>query len=373
MKKWMNCIIGGLSVLFGLPVAGLAEEPVMIGVSIPFTGQYAESGKSLQAGIELAVKQLNEAGGVQGRPFEIVVSDSEGAPDIAKRIARKFVNDPKIVAEIGDFTSGCSMAAQPIYDKAGMVQLSPTTSHPSFASGSPYSFGIIGAQAGGSPFMARAAVERLGKKRIAVAYLATDWGISVKNLFVEEAARLGAEIVAEESYLEGTTDFSMVVKNLRSAQPEALFLASMMPDAAGISQQRQMDGWNDVAVIGVLPLNTAEFVQLGGAAIENVFVPTVFFLKDPRPEVQNFVAAYQAAYNVSPTWVSAIGYDAMNLLANAIKQGGTERSAIQRALAAVKESAGITGKITFSEYGDVTREYTLLQVKNGDFTLYEAK
>ena len=373
MKRWVCAIVGSMAALCALAASGMAEEPIKIGLSVPITGQYIESGKSIQAGVELALNELNEAGGIQGRPLEIVVGDSEGAPDIAKRIARKFVSDPKIVAEIGDFTSSCSMAAQPVYDKAGMVQMSPTSSHPGFTHGSPYSFSIIGAQAGGSPFMARAAVERLGKKRLAVAYLDTDWGISVKTLFVEEAARLGAEIVLEESYLEGTTDFSATIKRLRAAQPDALFLASMPPDAVAISKQRQQEGWEDVTVIGVLPINTPEFIELGGAAVENLIMPTTFFLKDPRPEVQNFIAAYQAAHQNAPNWFAAIGYDAMRLLADAIKQGGVERKAIQQALAAVKDYSGVTGKFTFSEQGDAIREYTLLQVKNGEFALFEGK
>ena len=373
MKRWMSSIVGGVAALFALSAPTLAQEPIVIGVSVPITGQYAESGKSIQAGIELALKELNEAGGIQGRPLEIVVGDSQGTPDIAKRVARKFVSDPKIVAEIGDFTSGCSMAAQPVYDKAGMTQLSPTSSHPSFAPGSPYSFGIVGTQAGEAPFMARALVERLGKKRLAVAYLDTDWGVAVKEYFVKEATRLGAEIVATESYLDGTTDFSALLKTLRAAQPEAVFLASMIPDAVGISKQRQADGWTDVILAGTPALYTPELVKLGGDALEDLLTFTLFFPKDPRPEVQNFIAAYQTANQTAPNWFAAIGYDTMKLLADAIKQGGAERKAIQQALAAVKEYSGVTGKFTFSEQGDVIREYTLLQVKNGEFVLFNGK
>lgn len=205
MKKWM-C---GVGVVGWLAVSGLsfAQDPIVIGVSVPLTGQYANHGNGVKTGVELAVTQINDAGGINGRPLQIVVSDSEGSPDMSKRIARKFVSDPTIVAQIGDATSTCSMAAQPIYDKAGMVQLSPTTSHPGFAPGSPYSFSIVGTQAG-APFMARFAIERMGKKRLAVATLQTDWGIAMKDAFVNEATRLGGEIVAEESYLEGTTVFA---------------------------------------------------------------------------------------------------------------------------------------------------------------------
>ena len=373
MKRWFGRILGIVAAWFALSSAGgEAQEPIYLGLSAPMTGQYAENGAKMKEGIDLAIKQINAAGGIDGRPLAIIIEDSEGAPDLAKRIARKFVSNSKIVAELGDFTSTCSMAAQPIYDKAGMVQLSPTTSHPSFASGSPYSFSIVGTQAG-APFMARLAIERLGKKRLAVMTLETDWGIAIKDAFVKEATQLGIEIVAEESYFEGTTDFSTLLTNIRAVQPEVIFLASMTPDTVGISKQRQQDGWSDVMVMGVLSIQTPELIKLGGDAVENLITPTLFFLKDSRPEVQNFITAYETAYQTPPTWVAAVGYDSLNLLADAIKQGGAERSAIQQALAATKEYTGVTGKFIFSEHGDVVREYTLLQVKNGEFVLFDGK
>ncbi|GAK53189.1 ABC transporter substrate-binding protein [Candidatus Moduliflexus flocculans] len=371
MKRWMDGAI--IAVVGWLVFSGTshAQDPIVIGLSVPMTGQYGETGKSIHTGVELAVKQINEAGGIQGRPLEIIIGDSQGAPDISKRVARKFISNPKIVAEIGDFTSGCSMAAQPIYDKAGMVQLSPTSSHPSFAPGSPFSFGIVGTRE--SAFMARAAVERMGKKRIAIAYLETDWGVAAKEYFIKEATQLGAEIVATESYLDGTTDFSATLKSLRAAQPDMIFLASMLPDAVGIAKQRQLDGWDDVLLAGVSALYTPEFLKLGGDAVENLLAIALFFPKDPRPEVQNFIATYQSAYQIPPSWFAAVGYDAMNVLADAIKQGGVDRKAIQQALASIKEFSGVTGKIVFSEHGDVAREYALLQVKQGEFVLFEGK
>lgn len=373
MKTWLGRMIGILVVgLLVLSTVSDAQEPIKIGLSVPLSGQYAESGKMIKSGIELAVKQVNAAGGIQGRPIEIVEGDSQGVPETSKRIARKFVSDPKIVAEIGDQTSSCSMAAQPVYDKAGVVQLSPTSSHPGFAPGSPFSFTMVGSQTAGSPFMVKVAVERFGKKRLAVAYLATDWGIAVKTSIESEAKRLGAEIVAVESYLDGTTDFSAVIKKLRDAQPDVLFLASMTPDAVGLSKQRQQDGWNDVTVMGVMAISPNVF-ELGGTAVENLFVPTVFFAHDPRPEAQSFVAAYQAAYQRMPDWYAAISYDTLNLLADTIKQGGADRHAIYQTLSATKEYVGVTGKIVFNEYGDVSREFALLQVRHGEFVLFEGK
>lgn len=370
MKTWIGMTIQLIAAWLALFSTCNAQEPIKIGLSVPLTGQYAEYGKMIKNGVEFAVTQMNREGGIQGRPLEIVEGDSQGVPETSRRIARKFVSDASIVAEIGDQTSSCSMAAQPVYDKAGMVQLSPTSSHPAFATGSPFSFTMVGSQTAGSPFMVKVAVEQLGKKRLAVAYLATDWGIAVKTSIESEAKRLGAEVVAVESYLDGTTDFSKVISKLRAAQPEVLLLASMTPDAVGLSKQRFQEGWNDVTVMGMMSIAPNVF-ELGGEAVEGLLVPTIFFAKDSRPEVQRFVDAYQAAYQSSPDWYAAISYDALQLLVSAIKQGGAERQAIHQALSAMKEYVGVTGKIVFNEYGDVVRDYTILQAKQGQFVQFE--
>lgn len=349
-----------------------AQNPIYIGLSAPITGQYAETGKSFRESVELAILKINTEGGIKGRPIELIIGDSQGNPATAKRVARQFTDDKRIIAEIGDFTNTCSMAAQPIYHRAGMVQLSPTTSHPSFVPGSPYSFSLYGIQTTtDAPFMARMAVEKFGKKKLAVAYLNTDWGIVTKKFFIEKATQLEAEIIAEEPYLDGAKDFKGLIEKIRAAKPDVLFLSSMVPDAAGICRQKKESGWNEVILMGAIPLHTPEFIQLAGDAAENVLISSMFFPKDPRKEVQDFVNAYKKPYNRIPDWFAAIAYDSMELLAEALKKGNADRKSIHEALSNIKNFSGVTGKITFGKHGDVVREYLLLHVKNGEFAIYQ--
>ena len=161
-----SALMAAATVLAGAPAAWSAD-PIHIALSAPLTGNFAEYGQNFQKAIDLGVEWINAAGGIKGRPIVMVVGDSKADPKEAAALAQKFTSDSKIVAEIGDFSSTACLAAQPIYDRAGMVQLSPTASHPNFAPGSPWSFGIVGTQAGEGPFMARYAVQKLGKKRLA--------------------------------------------------------------------------------------------------------------------------------------------------------------------------------------------------------------
>ena len=252
-----------------------------------------------------------------------------------------------------------------------MVQLTPTSTHPDFAPGSPYSFSIAGKQTEEGPFMARFAIETLNKKRIAFLYVNNDWGIAMRDHFNREAERLGADIVAQEAYLDGTTDFTAILTKFQALEPDLLYLTSMYTDGALISKQRQKLGWDDITMMGAGSLYSPKFLELGGDAVEHVYTSCVFFPGEPRPEVQKFVKGFEERYQKTPNVFAAVAYDATNLMIHAIKQAGTEREAIREALAQIKDFPGVTGKITFSDAGDVVKEYRKMYVKDGKFQLYQ--
>ncbi len=373
MKTYMKIAVAALSGLLLFCASGYADGPVYIGLSAPMTGQYAEIGKYFQEGAELAIENVNRTGGIEGRQMQLISEDSQGLPEISKRIAVKFANDQRIVAQLGDFTSECSLMAQSVYRKARMVQLSPTVSHPQFAPGSPFSFTISGSQEARSQFMAHTAVRILGKKRLAVLYVNDEWGIAVKKHFEEAGKQFGAEIVGEETYFKNTKEFAPILEKLRAAEPDFLCLGTLFYDAALICRQRQKLGWNDVTVMASGAVCMPAFIDLGGDATEGVYTSAFFYPKDSHPKIQQFVKTYESAYHQTPTWFAASAYDTVNLLAEAIRKAGTGRQAIRDALAGIRDFSGITGNITFREHGDVTKEFVLLQVKNGEFVLHSRK
>jgi branched-chain amino acid transport system substrate-binding protein len=372
MKKTFNTI---LAIAFLLLPAAMAwsADPIYVAVSAPLTGNYAEYGQNWQKAMNLAVGWLNAAGGINGRPLELVYNDSKSDPKDSAALAQKYTSDPKYVAQIGDFTSTACMAAQPIYDKAGMVQLSPTASHPKFAPGSIWSFGIIGTQAGEGPFMARYAVQKLGKKKIAVLYINNDWGIATKDYFVKAAKEMGADILAIESFFETDKDFTGVLTKLRGYKPELLYIPSMYNEMALIAKQREKLGWTDVLLSGPGSLYSPKLLEIGGTSVNGLYTSAVFFPKDPRPEVQKFVKGYEEKYKSTPNMFAAIAYDGANLLADTIRKAGTNRKAIRDELAKTKDFVGVTGKIAFTEQRDVVKDYRHLVIKNVEFIIYEGK
>lgn len=272
----------------------------MLGVSGPLTGPNARYGAQWKKGFNLALEEINGAGGVGGCKLEYTFEDSQSDPKQFVVVAQKFVADPRIIVELGDFSSTASMAVSKIYQRAGLVQFGFTNSHPDFTkAGDDYTWSNSVTQAQASPALADFAVTTLGYKKLAIFNLNTDWGKTSLNLFSARAKELGAEIVSSQAYLADEKDFRSALTKARDAQPDAVILISYQADGALIAQQIQEVGLN-VPIIGGGSLQSPDYLMLGGKAVEGSYVLGEFLPTDPRPEVQAFVTKYKAKYNEEP-------------------------------------------------------------------------
>jgi len=368
-----------LTFWLSFPIVSSAEESIFIGLSVPLNGQYSEYGYAVQRGVDLALERINEAGGINGRPIEVIVGDSRGLPKVAQHVARRLASNQRIVAVIGNVTDSCAFAAQPIYRRAGIVQLSPVALHPSFVPGSPYSFGLAGTVAQESKFMARMAVEQLGKKRIAVIYVTNDWGISAKQSFIKEAKELGADIVAvagfseyggAKAYLDGSDFFRPILAEVRPTTPDLLYLITRYRNGVMILQQRQAMAWSEADVMGPLPWYFPQVLEDSGVTAENLYTCGLFVPTALSAEGKQFVKDYEALYFLPPDQYAALAYDATNILAKVIRESGDDRRATRDALTKLKDFPGVTGRISFTQKGEAERDYVLITVKQRKFNLY---
>jgi len=366
-----SCGISGTSTTPSDSAAQEAKSPVVIGVSGPLTGDNAEYGKQWRKGIDLALKEINANGGVKGRKLEYVFEDTQSDPKQTPAVAQKFVANSKIAAVIGDFSSPASMAASPIYQRAGLVQLGITNSHPDFTNTGDYIWSNTSNQKDDAPYLAALAVQKLNKKRLAVLYLNTDWGKTTTELFVGKAKELGAEVVVQEGYLSNEKDFRPILTKARDANPDALILISYYNDGALIAQQRDAVGL-DTTVVAIGSVYSPQFIKLGGEAVEGVYTATRFYPGDPRPEVQRFVQAYQKEHNEDPDSFSAVAYDGVRILAQVMEQYGTDRKAIRDGLGSIKDlDTVLYGKASFGPDRRLQNPRFLpLVVQNGRFELW---
>jgi branched-chain amino acid transport system substrate-binding protein len=350
--------------------------PVVIGVSGPLTGQYAQYGADWRKGFDLALAEINGSGGINGRTLAYRFEDSQSDPRQAVAIAQKFAVDPAVVAELGDFSSAASMAASPIYQRNKLVQFGFTNSHPDFTKGGDYVWSNAPNQADDMPVLADYAVAKLRLRRLGIAFINGDWGRTSKDLFVPAATKAGASVVAAEPYLPNEQDFRSLLIRLRDAGPDGLVLISYYPDAALLVRQARDTGLR-VPVVAAGSVYSPKFLELAGDAAEGVYTNTNYFPDDPRPAVQRFVAAYRAGGGEgAPGFYVARAYDAMILLATVMRQFGPTREAVHEGLGQVRDVPSVLfGSVQFDPQTRRVRHPASIDlvVRNGAFALWDGK
>lgn len=348
-------------------------DPVVIGVSGPLTGQYAQYGAQWKRGFDLAVDQANATGGIKGRPLAYDFQDSQSDPRQAVTIAQKFVNDPRVIAELGDFSSAASMAASPIYQRGQLVQFGFTNSHPDFTKGGDYMWSNAPNQAEDMPILADLVINKFKLSKLAVLYVNGDWGKSSNDLFLAAAKKAGAEVVISEGYLPTEKDFRSTLVRVRSAEPDAIVLLSYYPDGASITRQiRNMELKQPIVAAG--SIYSPKFLELAGDAANGVLTTTNFFPEDPRPVARDFVAAFKAKFNMEPDSYNARGYDAMVVMTQLLRQYGPDRKAVHDGLATIKDIPSVI--YGTADFNPATRRVTKpvntpLMIRDNKFVLWD--
>ncbi|WP_138465603.1 ABC transporter substrate-binding protein [Poseidonocella sp. HB161398] len=372
-RRGFGALAGAAMLTAALPAfAQTSGEPVYIGVSGPKTGQHAQYGALWVQGFDLALDKINAEGGINGRPLEYIFEDSQNDPRQTIAIAQKFIADPKIVAEAGDFSSTSSMAASPLYQRGGLVQFGFTNSHPDFTKTGDYMWSNSIPQSQEQPLYADFAVNTLGLKKIGVMYLNTDWGKTSKDLFAAAAEEMGAEIVAAEGYLADEKDFRATLVRLRDAAPDGIMLESYYSDGALIVRQLR-DLGIDVPILATGSIYSPDFLSLAGEAAEGVFTSVYYASGSPRPEVVEFRQGFLDKYGEEPNHFNALAYDAFNILAAVMREYGTERDEIKDGLGKISGiSSVLFSKVAFDpETRRISGpEVTPIIVKDGEFTIY---
>ena len=309
--------------------APASADTVYFGVSGPVTGPNAEYGRLWKQGFDLALDKVNAAGGINGKKVDLKWEDSQSDPKQTVPIAQKFVDDPSIIAELGDFSSPASMAASSVYQGAGLVQYGFTNSHPDFTKGGDHLW---------SPSLTQETLENANAgfvakyaRNVAVVYQQTDWGKSAFSLFSAAAAKDGVKIGYSSAFLPDSTDFRPILINARDAKPDAVVHLGYGPDGAQIIKQLRDVGFTGRFFGGQ---NTPEFTSLAGSVAEGDIITGAFLADDPRPDVQDFVKAFRAKYNEEPGDFNVYAYDALTTLVAAARSGGATRDGVQKGLVA---------------------------------------
>lgn len=344
-----------------------------IAVVGPMTGDYAQYGEAFKRGTEMKAKEINDAGGVNGVKIKLEMLDDKNDPKEAANIAQKIASNKDYLAVVGNFASTACLAGAPIYQKAGIVQLSPTSSHPQFTKQGTYMFRNVNTQEIEGPIAAEYAVKFLGKKNVAIIYINNDWGITAKDYFKQGVEKFGGKIVAEETFIGGQTkDFTPTITKIRGTNPDILFLAAMYSEAGMITQQIKQLNY-DIQMIGTSSLNNEQLIKLAGKSVEGMYLTSNFFPGDPSEKVKGFLTKFKNTYGADADQFAAQAYDSLGMISESLKVSGADRSKLRDALQNIKDYDGITGVTNFNENRDVIKTMVLLQVKDGKFNLVDTK
>jgi len=346
----------------------LAVEPIKLGVAAPFTGDYAQFGEYTKDGVELAVEEINAAGGVLGRPLEIVYGDDKGDSKEAVSVAQRFASDSSITAIVGHFFSGATLAAGPIYQQNGIPTIAMASTNPEVTNIGDYVYRInVGDNYQGSQLANLLYSE--GYKKASIIYDNSDYGKGVSDVFANRFIDIGGEVLLNDSYM-GTQDkdFSIILTKIANSDTEVIILASYYPEAALIKRQARNLGI-EVPFYGSDSLYTTDFITLAGADAEGTYVVAYFHESDPSDAAQEFIAKFKGKYNKNVDAWSPYCYDAIYVMADSIERAGsTDREAIKDAISATSNFQGATGVTTFEGAREpLGKELLLLVVENGEY------
>jgi branched-chain amino acid transport system substrate-binding protein len=352
--------IGGLTIAAPVP----AQEPIKIGFFAPLTGFAAADGASARHSAEIAVDDINAAGGIKGRKLELIVYDDRHDSKEAVAIATKLIERDRVVGVASGSYSMPSRVTAPIFAKAGLPMTVGYAVHPDVTKAGSCIFrnGYLGQVEGAAG--AESAVRHQKAKRIAVLTIDNDFGRVTGAAFIERAKKLGAEIVSEQIYKLGEKEFGPYLTKLRDQPIDLIYHTSYYNEGAQITRKARELGIK-AALEGTEGIDSPKFLELAGAAAEGTTFTTNLNRDDPRPEVQNFLKRYQAKAGVGADMVGASAYDAVRILAKGIELGGTDAKAICSAIANLKDYPAVTGKIARFTKGEVTKPVQIQVVKDG--------
>lgn len=362
----VRALILAILVAAGGLVAGraAAQDAIKIGFFAPLTGFAAADGASAKHSAEIAVEEINAAGGIKGRKVELVVYDDRHDSKEAVALATKLVEKDGVVGVVSGSYSMPSRVTAPIFAKAGLPLTVAYAVHPDVTKAGPCVFrnGFLGQVEGAAG--AESAVKLLKAKRIAVLTIKNDFGLVAGAAFIERARKLGAEIVSEQQYPLGEKEFGPYLTKLKDQPIDLIYHTSYYNEGSLIARKARELGIKTL-LEGTEGIDSPKYLELAGAAAEGTTFTTNLNRDDPRAEVQGFLRKYAAKAGTGADMVGASAYDAVKILARGIEVGGTDPKAICGALQNLRDYPAITGKISKFTKGEVTKPVQIQIVRDG--------
>jgi branched-chain amino acid transport system substrate-binding protein len=353
-----------------------SEDPISIGIAGPLS---LANGRSMKLAAEMAIEELNASPDFGGRKLQLVSRDDEGNKEKAIPVAGYLRDSTQVVAVIGHVNSAATLAAAKIYNEeegahgsSPVAQISPASSSPLVTDAGEWTFRVCPSDLRHGPVVAQHAYSRLGKRRAAVLYTNDEYGRGVAETFAAAFRTAGGNVVAQDPYLpalvEDPTGVDPYLQRALRSGMDALVIAGQADAGIKVVREARRLGFTG-PVVGADGMTG---VKDAGTDAEGIYVSSAFLPDRSSEAAQAFVRAYRQRYNEEPDHRGAMTYDAIKLVAQAIREEGTDRRAIRDYLARVGVDGsgvaayeGVSGRIAFDSKGDVPGKEVAMGVVRG--------
>ncbi|MFN0300999.1 MAG: ABC transporter substrate-binding protein [Burkholderiales bacterium] len=359
-----------LALTLSIAPFAVAQNDIKIGFHAPLTGFAASDGKSSLMGAELAIEQINAAGGVLGKKLSLVVLDDQARPDQAVPLANKLIGEGHKVVISGSY-SGPTRAAAGVFHGAGIPYVAAYAIHPDITRAGNFVFrtSFMGEVQGRAA--AKLIGENLKKKKVTIAYVNNDFGQALVAGFKEAAPKFGLLVASEYSFAMGDRQFGSIVASMKRDEPEVIYMPAYFFNGGPLAAQLRAGGVT-APIVGTEGIDTEKFMEIAKGAAEGVLVTTSLDRDSKDPAMRQFIVDFQKKNNVPADMVAASTHTAVQVVAEAIKKAGTadDGAKIREAIAGTKDLQTATGKISFNSLGEVYKSAVIQIVKDGKFRGY---
>jgi branched-chain amino acid transport system substrate-binding protein len=341
------------------------ENEIVIGEFASLTGNDASFGQSTNKGIRMAFDEYNLAGGIKGKKIKLITYDDQGRPEEAASVVKRLVTQDKVVAVIGEVASSRSLAAAPIAQQYKVPMITPASTNPKVTAVGDYIFRTCFIDPFQGKVGAKFAIENLKMMKAAILRdIKNDYSVGLADVFAMEYKKMGGSILSDVSYQAGDVDFKAQLTQIKSSNPEILFIPGYYTEVGLIARQARELGIKAI-LLGGDGWDGDKLNEIGKEAINGQYYSNHYTTESTDPAVQNFIVKFQTKYNEVPDAMAALGYDTARILAEAIERStnlGSEN--IRNEIAKTKDFMGVTGKITLNSERNAEKSAVIVQVDN---------
>ena len=340
-----------------------ASNEILIGHFGSMSGSEATFGQSTDNGIRLAIDEANLKGGIKGKKIKLITMDDQGKAEEAASVATRLIEQEKVVALMGEVASSRSLAVAPIAQNKKIPMMSPSSTNPKVTEVGDFIFRACFIDPFQGTVMAKFAYENLKLKKVAIFRdVKSDYSVGLADFFAAKFKELGGEIVGDQSYQSQDVDFKGQLTQLKSKNPDGLYIPGYYTEVGLIARQARELGIK-VPLMGGDGWDSTKLSEIGKEAVEGSYFSNHYSTESTDPNAVEFMAKYKAKYNNQPNGLSSVAYDATRILLKAIENTAEiTPQAIRDELAKIKDFPGATGKISIDEKRNAVKSAVVVQV-----------